>query len=475
MLARRRPRSLTCRFSRSVALAALVGAAWGLTATASAAASAAPASAAASSQGVYTTASRYYLRFYPRWFSYMQTLPAPANTLVGPKRVTPLYKTVVAINDDTLYASAFTDLSTEPAVLTIPETSVSYSLYTANFFGEVFKTAIPSATPGTYALTGPGWSGKLPAGVTQVPVPYAHSQWIIRSDRYTDGVNTIEEAGRFRESLRLQTLSEYEAEPSGGETRILSELYYAIPYKGIADVQSKLAPIRILKQTQKAMHAESTQELLSPSDKLLSARFDALFGEGGAKARSKRKKFAKAVRDMHALILRHYLSHTIGNRWINFTNIGEWENRYLDRDAITEFIQWGNSFSTAAYYHAFRDENGAALNGSRERVYVLKFKKRQLPKAKRFWSLTAYTPKAIELVRNKARKYLVASYTPNLKSGRDGSVSIYISHKRPRGVPAANWLPAPRGKFNLMLRVYGPEGKVAKGTYVPPGIAKQAR
>jgi hypothetical protein len=475
MLARRRLRSLTSRFSRSITLAALVGAAWGLVAAAPAAASATAAHAAASSQGVYTTASRYYLRFYPRWFSYLQTLPAPANTLVGPKRVTPLYKTVVAINDDTLYASAFTDLTTEPAVLTIPETSVSYSLYTANFFGEVFKTAIPSATAGTYALTGPGWSGTLPTGVTQIPVPYDQSNWIIRSDRYTDGVNTIEEAGRFRESLRLQTLSQYEAQPSGGETRILSELYYAIPYKGIADLESKLAPIRILKQMQTAMHAESTQELLSPGDRLLSARFDALFGEGGAKARSHRKQFAKAVSETHALILRHYLSHTIGNNWINFTNIGAWEQNYLDRDAITEYIQWGNNFGTAAYYHAFEDEDGAALNGSRERAYVLRFKKRQLPKAKRFWSLTAYTPKAIELVRNKARKYLVASYTPNLKTGRDGSVSIYISHRRPRGVPAANWLPAPRGKFNVMLRVYGPEGKAAKGTYVPPGIAKEAR
>jgi hypothetical protein len=63
--------------------------------------------------------------------------------------------------------------------------------------------------------------------------------------------------------------------------------------------------------------------------------------------------------------------------------------------------------------------------------YVLTFGKRETPQAKRFWSVTAYIP---------------------------GS----------KGVPQPNWLPVPRGGFNLMLRVYGPEGKVASDTYVPP-------
>jgi hypothetical protein len=43
----------------------------------------------------------------------------------------------------------------------------------------------------------------------------------------------------------------------------------------------------------------------------------------------------------------------------------------------------------------------------------------------------------------------------------------------PAGVPMANWLPIPRGPFNIMLRVYGPEGTVEDNTYVPPGIEKR--
>ena len=104
--------------------------------------------------------------------------------------------------------------------------------------------------------------------------------------------------------------------------------------------------------------------------------------------------------------------------------------------------------------------------------YVLTFSPQEIPAAKRFWSVTAYTPDAIELVPNSANKYLVASYTPGLETNQDGSISIYMAQQLPNGVPAANWLPIPSGPFNVMLRVYGPAGSVATQKYVPPAIAK---
>jgi hypothetical protein len=104
------------------------------------------------------------------------------------------------------------------------------------------------------------------------------------------------------------------------------------------------------------------------------------------------------------------------------------------------------------------------------RGYVLTFPVGQLPEAKRFWSLTAYTPKAIELIHNRADKYVVASYTPGLQYNSDGSLSVYMAMLPPVDVPIANWLPISPRPFNVMLRVYGPEGKVKDGIYVPPGI-----
>ncbi len=58
-----------------------------------------------------TTTLNYVAQFYPLWFTYYQSQFASTNRLVGPNRISPLYQIVVAINNDTLYASTFLDLS----------------------------------------------------------------------------------------------------------------------------------------------------------------------------------------------------------------------------------------------------------------------------------------------------------------------------------------------------------------------------
>jgi hypothetical protein len=66
-----------------------------------------------------------------------------------------------------------------------------------------------------------------------------------------------------------------------------------------------------------------------------------------------------------------------------------------------------------------------------------------------------------------AHKCAVASYTPGLDTAGDGSVSIVMAVNKPADVPEANWLPIPRGPFNILLRAYGPQNAA---TYVPPQI-----
>ena len=84
---------------------------------------------------------------------------------MGPDRVTPIYNSVVLINVDTVYASAFHDLTDGPMVLTVPETPVNYSILLLDPYGDSFQTALQPNTPGVYTLTGPGFSGALPPGI----------------------------------------------------------------------------------------------------------------------------------------------------------------------------------------------------------------------------------------------------------------------------------------------------------------------
>jgi len=432
-----------------------------------------PATSTAESPDIEATAFAYVVQFYPLWFTYWQSRIVPENQLAGPDRVSPIYKIVVAINVDTLYASSLVNLRDEPVVVTIPETSATYSILTLNAYGEIFHTNLVAGTPGTYLLTGPGWSGSAPAGMTQVPIPFDYSILIFRADRYSSsGENQVDEANAFRSALRLLPLAEYQADPSGGATTIYPEFYLAEPFKRTADSLATYAPIRFLAMLQQAVASSNTPPL-SASEQELSQRFDQLFGDGeGHLDPADELRFAAGTRRAHAAILDRYHAHAGPTGWINFTNIGHWGPQVIERAAITEFIQYGNDHATAAYYHAFEDGRGLALDGSKAQEYVLHFTADQVPEAKRFWSLTAYTPEDVELVWNTAQKYVVASYTPDLVYGPDGSVTIHLAVEPPRHAPLANWLPVPAGPFNVMLRVYGPEGSVAAATYVPPGIVR---
>ncbi len=430
----------------------------------------------------YKTTLQYVIQFYPLWFTYYQSVIGSVNRLIGPNRISPIYKSVVAINDDTLYASTFVDVAAQPVILTIPSTTATYSILTLDPYGNIFDSGIPAATPGTFGLTGPGFTGTLPQGVTPIALPLDFQMLIFRADKYSvTNEDETDEAEQFRRSLTMQTLCRYLDEPcpdgppndrGGDATLILPEAAFSVPFKRTADFLARRTPMAFLRQLQVAVASSNTPPL-TPEEKALSDTFDTLFqgGHGGVNGIG----FRAGARDAHQMIVDNYLDNTNQTNWINFTNIGEWGDEVLDRASITEYIQYGNGFATAAYFHAFEDGAGDPLNGARRATYVLTFPNGQIPDAKRFWSVTAYTPVDIELVRNSLGKYLVASYTPGLQFNQDGSLSIYMSRSRPVGVPAANWLPVPDGQFNIMIRVYGPAGDVAAGTYIPPAIQKAGR
>jgi hypothetical protein len=431
-----------------------------------------PAGAAAAQHEAYATTVAYVSQFYPLWFTYNQSRHASHNRLVGPARVTALYHTVVAINVDTLYASTFLDLAAQPVVLTIPKTAATYSILTLNAYGDIFTTGLQPG-PGTYVLTGPGFAGTPPTGVAPISVPFNFSVLIFRVDKFSaGGENQIAAAEEFRRSLMTQPLCAYThtscpgGTPGGGKTLILPEAAFAIPYKTIADRMVAQDPIKFLQQLQTAVAAANTPPL-PPAARALADRFDQLFGDG----QRRRWDFAAGAQAAHDLIVERYLTPTGPSNWITFTNIGDWGDHVVERSAITEFIQYANGYSAAAYFQVFKDAEGRALDGKGGQSYVLTFPAGKLPQAGRFWSVTAYTPDAIELIPNAAKKYEVASYEPLVKNA-DGSLSIHLAASLPAGVPAANWLPIAARPFNLMLRVYGPEGSVKDQTYEPPAVQR---
>ena len=103
--------------------------------------------------------------------------------------------------------------------------------------------------------------------------------------------------------------------------------------------------------------------------------------------------------------------------------------------------------------------------------YVPRFAKGQWPPADAFWSLTMYdtdfffVPNAIDRYDLGGRNKLTAH--------ADGAVEIYLQADSPGSGNDTNWLQAPRGKFNRVMRLYEPRTtppSILDGSWRPPGV-----
>src|SRR5208337_5148839 len=125
---------------------------------------------------------------------------------------TAAFRDVTAPNADTLYSSAFLDLSKEPYVLSIPDAYGRYYLMPMlSGWTDVFQ--VPGKrTTGTkaqkYAITGPGWSGTLPDGVTKYKSP-TNMVWIIGRIYCTGTPADYAAVHALQDKLSLVPLSAY--------------------------------------------------------------------------------------------------------------------------------------------------------------------------------------------------------------------------------------------------------------------------
>jgi hypothetical protein len=128
----------------------------------------------------------------------------------------------------------------------------------------------------------------------------------------------------------------------------------------------------------------------------------------------------------------------------------------------------GQGEHEAMYPIRYTDSEGKELSGANR--YVVKLS--SAPPVNAFWSLTMYNAQDKMLVANELNRYKVASDTPGLKVAADGSITIPIQATKPVGEDAANWLPAPKGGFYVILRMYQPKQEVLNNTWQMPQLVK---
>ena len=139
-------------------------------------------------------------------------MAAPLNQFAhSPAFPSAAFKQVVRANVDTLYSSAFLDLTSEPLVLTVPDTQGRYYLLPLfDAWTNVF------ASPGTrttgnegrdFVIVGPDWHGTLPPGLERLDAP-TNLVWILGRTQ-TNGPEDYEAVHRVQRGYELIPLSAF--------------------------------------------------------------------------------------------------------------------------------------------------------------------------------------------------------------------------------------------------------------------------
>ena len=159
----------------------------------------------------------------------------------------------------------------------------------------------------------------------------------------------------------------------------------------------------------------------------------------------------------------------IANGWsMNTDTMGVYGNYYLKRAIVAQLGLGANLPEDAIYPMNLGDHTGKPLDGANK--YVLHFGKGNVPPVDAFWSITLYDSDGFQ-VANALNRFAVSSWMP-FKYNADGSLDLYFQNEDPGADRNANWLPAPKGAFNLTMRLYAPKADALTGRWNPPPVMK---
>lgn len=75
------------------------------------------------------------------------------------------------------------------------------------------------------------------------------------------------------------------------------------------------------------------------------------------------------------------------------------------------------------------------------------------------------------LVENPINRYLLNSpMIPSFVKDKDGGITLYIQNESPGKDLETNWLPAPKGPFVTIMRLYWPKEAALDGSWKQPAL-----
>jgi len=383
------------------------------------------------------------------------------------------FREVIRPNVDTLYSIVWFDVSREPLVLSIPKGTKRYHMMPMlDMWTDVFAcpgTRTSGADGGNFAILGPGWKGALPAGVEGIRSPTSVG-WIIGRTQ-TNGKSDYEAARAIQDGYAVTPLSRF-GQPAASP----------VPGKVDGSWDTKTPPpVQVARMSAKE-YFELFSRLLVPNpphevDWPILARMRRIgfvpgqpldFAALDASVRDGLERGAKRGQELIALQARR--GGAMVNGWVvPLAGMGSYGAAYLQRAAVALIGLGANLVEDAVYPMSAADAQGEPYDG--KHTYRIHFPADALPPVGGFWSLTMYENGY--LVDNPIGRYAIGD-RDELSFNEDGSLDLLLQHEPPPEDRRANWLPAPSGAFDLVLRLYWPRTEVLTGQWVPPPVTRIA-
>ena len=393
-------------------------------------------------------------------FSHMRAFP-PAD-----------FREVVRPNFDTLYSSAWLDLTQEPMIVSAPDTDGRYYLLPIlDMWSDVF--AVPGKrTSGTgaahFGIVPSGWTGTLPDGVQRIEAP-TPQLWMIGRTQ-TNGPADYAAVNQVQDGYRITPLSQW------GQT--IQPVPVAID-PTVDMTTPPLTQVNTLTAAQYFSYGADLMKLHPPhiTDWSTIARLGRLglvpgqsFDLDQATPAVQAGLEQAVVDGLKLMYAKLPTLARIVNGWqMNTDTMGVYGDYYLKRAIVAMVGLGANQPQDAIYPLNVADADGQSMDGSK--AYVLHFDQATLPPVEAFWSITMYDADGFQ-VANALNRFAIGDRDA-LTYNADGSVDLYIQSQSPGADRESNWLPAPaQGLLGLTMRLYAPKAEALDGRWAPPAVKR---
>jgi hypothetical protein len=397
---------------------------------------------------------------------------SPMNTFMNVPAYPPAdFKGVVRSNFDTLYSASWLDMTKEPVVISAPDTDGRYYLlpmldmWTDVFASPGWRTTGTKA--GNFLVTPPGWNGTVPAGMTQIkaPTPYV---WLIGRTK-TDGPPDYDAVRKIQAGYKITLLSEVGKAPKPVEFKPDPSVDMKTPPKVQVDTMSAGKYFAYAAELLKQHPPHITDEPILARMKKIGIEVGKSFDIGKLDPAVQKALESAPQAGQKLMVWKLPTLARVVNGWsMNTDTVGVYGNYYLKRAILSQQGLGANVVEDAIYPLNLGDEAGRPLDGANK--YTITFEKGAAPPVDAFWSITLYDQEGFQ-VGNVLNRFAVSSWMP-FKYNADGSLDLYFQNESPGKDMEANWLPAPKGPFNLTMRLYAPKSEALTGRWNPPAVTK---